>query len=921
MKTIGLSMIVKDEAHVILKCLESVRPLVDHVLVVDTGSTDGTQQIVWNYLLREQLSGGVVEEPWQNFAYNRTFALQELRKAPDVDYALIIDADDQLELDDGFDPAAFKASLDQDLYDVEVLHGNMRHVRPQLFRNDLPFSFKGVVHEYLEAPPGDLSRGRTTGFRVKISGGGARSRNTRKFEDDAALLERALSTESDPFLISRYTFYLAQSYRDCGDKERALENYLKRAELGYWAEEIYISLLEAGNMMAALSRPFDEVIATYLRAADTVPTRAEALHAASRYCRDHGRNAEGYEYARRGIDLAQPASALFAQPWVYDYGLLDEYAVNAYWAGAFRECLDASLRLLASDKLPQSMHARVVANARFAADKLPKPANLGSLGAEGFIEQHALVPQRPLRARVTGAPRVLLGILAKQKEPALPLYLDCIEALDYPKSSIVLYIRTNNNTDRTEQILCDWVARVGHFYAAVEFDSADAASRVEEFREHEWNATRFRVLGQIRNASLRRARELECDFYFVADVDNFVRRATLRELVALNLPIVAPLLRPIIPEKLYSNYHAEIDPAGYFKGCDQYYWILSRQVRGVVEVPVIHCTYLIRADVIPELTYQDGTDRHEYVVFSDSARKARIPQYLDNRQLYGYLTFAEGELYVSDGIERACALLRDDLSAYNRETEVPAASRGAIPQIHLINLDRSVERLAQFQKRNGHLRRLVRFPAVDGRSLDRSRLIDEGIIARDLQYSEGALGCAMSHIALWKVAVQEGRAITIAEDDGLFARHFETRSTALLAGVPADWDIVMWGFNFAQKVWVEALPGVTRMQSDFYQGPLRQNIENFQDLDTNPALLRLGHLFGTVCYSVSPKGARALLDFCLPLSTKLIDFPGFGVRIDNEGIDCAMNIAYPSLRAFVCVPPLVVTENRSEISTIRGEEA
>jgi len=64
MKTIGLSMIVKDEAHVILKCLESVRPLVDYVLVVDTGSTDGTQQIVRDYLSHEKLAGIVVEEPW-----------------------------------------------------------------------------------------------------------------------------------------------------------------------------------------------------------------------------------------------------------------------------------------------------------------------------------------------------------------------------------------------------------------------------------------------------------------------------------------------------------------------------------------------------------------------------------------------------------------------------------------------------------------------------------------------------------------------------------------------------------------------------------------------------------------------------------------------------------------------------------------
>ena len=60
-------------------------------------------------------------------------------------------------------------------------------------------------------------------------------------------------------------------------------------------------------------------------------------------------------------------------------------------------------------------------------------------------------------------------------------------------------------------------------------------------------------------------------------------------------------------------------------------------------MPVVHCTYLVRADVIPELTYEDESDRHEYVVFSDSARKAGIPQYLDNRQVYGYITFGEGD--------------------------------------------------------------------------------------------------------------------------------------------------------------------------------------------------------------------------------------------------------------------------------------
>jgi hypothetical protein len=660
MSTIGLCMIVKNEAKVILKCLASALPIVDYVLIVDTGSEDGTQDLVRGFLTAHNVRGAVIDEPWRDFAYNRTFALERLREVSEVDYAMIIDADDVVMLDPDFDPIAFKSLMDQDLYNVEVSHGDILFYRPQICRNRLPFSFKGVLHEYLDAPAWPISRQDAKGFHIGTGSGGVRSQNPRKYQDDAAALENVLKTEADPFLVSRYTFYLAQSYRDCGEREKALEHYLQRTEQGFWIEEIYVSFLEAGNLMAALDRPFQEVVAVFERATQAVPTRAEALHAASRYCRDRSRNVEGQEYARRGLNINKPPG-LFVQGWVYDYGLLDEFSVNAYWTGAYRESLDACIKLLTSDKLPGHMVQRVATNARFASDKLEvrEPRALGKVGAESLLGQHKLVRQRSLRSRLHGMPRVLVAILAKQKEPALSLYLECIEALDYPKESIVLYIRTNNNTDKTERILRQWVERVGHLYAAVEVDASDVVERVEQFREHEWNETRFKVLGRLRNISLTKTSEHDCDFYFVADVDNFVRPATLRELVALDLPIVAPLLRSISPDRYYSNYHADIDANGYYIGCDQYSWVLNRHVRGIIEMPLVHCTYLVRADVLNALTYEDGTSRYEYVVFADSARKAGILQYLDNRQIYGYITFGDHEYHVSDGIECAREFLRD----------------------------------------------------------------------------------------------------------------------------------------------------------------------------------------------------------------------------------------------------------------------
>jgi GR25 family glycosyltransferase involved in LPS biosynthesis/tetratricopeptide (TPR) repeat protein len=917
MSTIGLCMIVKNEAKIILQCLASVLPLVDYVLIVDTGSEDGTQELIRGFLAAHNVQGAVIDEPWRDFAYNRTFALDRLREVETVDYAMIIDADDVLIPDPTFDPVAFKSQMQHDLYDVEVSHGGISFYRPQICRNRLTFSFKGVLHEYLEAPPGPITRETAKGFRVVTGLGGARSQNPRKYQDDAAVLENALATETDPFLVSRYTFYLAQSYKDSGEGEKALGHYLKRAELGFWDEEVYVSLLEAGNLMAALGRPFDEVVAVFERAAQIVPARAEALHAASLYCRNQGRNAKGTEFARRGLDLAQPAG-LFIQPWVYDYGLLDEFAVNAYWTGAYRESLDACLKLLATDKLPAEMAKRVVANARFAADKLPvhEPPNLGAFGTESLIDQHKLVPQRSLRSRIDGEPRVLVAILAKQKEPALPLYLECIEALDYPKASIVLYIRTNNNTDRTEQILREWVDRVGHRYAAVEFDASDVADKVEQFGEHEWNETRFRVLGRIRNISLWKTLMHGCDFYFVADVDNFVRPPTLRELVALDLPIVAPLLRSISPGQYYSNYHAEVDANGYYLQCDQYGWVLNRHVRGIIEMPVVHCTYLVRADVLTELTYEDGTSRYEYVIFADSARKAGVVQYMDNRQVYGYITFGDGQYHVSDGIERAQALLRDagDTAVF---AGVTPSTTGALP-IYLINLDRSTDRLAEFRRRNAHLRNVVRFPAVDGQTLDREKLIEDGVIAPDCTYTPGALGCGLSHVALWRKSIAENRPITIAEDDAAFSHQFDAHSKELIEKLSSGWDVVVWGFIFQTYVWIDLLPEVSSAKVQIFEDQLQQNIHNFKDLRSLPTLMKLRHLFGTPCYSVTPKGARALLDSCLPFDSTLIDFPGFGVRTPNEGVDCAMNRTYPSLDSFVCMPPLVVVENRHETSLTKN---
>jgi hypothetical protein len=117
-----------------------------------------------------------------------------------------------------------------------------------------------------------------------------------------------------------------------------------------------VSRYNAGKPQQALGAPIEIVVATLQCAADLIPAPAEALHAASRACRIAGRHQLGYDIARRGLDLCEPAAGLFIEPWIYRYGLLDEYSINAYRAGHRREALEACGRLLGGDAAAADVH-------------------------------------------------------------------------------------------------------------------------------------------------------------------------------------------------------------------------------------------------------------------------------------------------------------------------------------------------------------------------------------------------------------------------------------------------------------------------------------------------------------------------------------------------------------------------------------
>jgi glycosyltransferase involved in cell wall biosynthesis len=368
-KSIGLCLIAKNEAPVITRCIESALPLIDYVLVVDTGSTDNTPGAVRGFLEEKNLPGEVIHEAWRGFAYNRNVALERMRRRAEIDYSLMVDADQILAYDEDFDAERFKKKLRHDVYDLVLVNGWQEMPIPNLVSNRIEIVYKSELHEYRVIPPGS-SRRLAKGVRIVESGGGGRSRNPNKYRDDAAVLEKLLLEETDPYLIARHTFYLGESYRQCGEDEKAIEFYLKRTKLGFSIDEIFLSYLYAGRLQIKLQRPGNEVLETFLAGHKICPWRAETLHGAAMLCRMQGLHHLGYMLARPGLGLAIPEAGLFVEKWVYDYGLLDEFSVLCYWTGRYQECIDAATRILQEGRIPAEERPRVQQNVDFAKAKL-----------------------------------------------------------------------------------------------------------------------------------------------------------------------------------------------------------------------------------------------------------------------------------------------------------------------------------------------------------------------------------------------------------------------------------------------------------------------------------------------------------------------------------------------------------------------
>lgn len=317
-------MIVRNEAPRILRCLRSVTPHVSSYAILDTGSTDGTSELIRAHFTEAAVPGEVASGTFVDFAQARNDALALARMHGDAwDYLLLIDGDMELVVDR---PGAIQGLVER-VYEIDQRTSASTYPNPRLVHTSVAARYILPTHEYLDTAnvpfhplPGVWIRDHDDGASHAV-----------KYERDERLLREFHAKNPDD---ARCIFYLAQTLECIGGQEALEESaalYERRAGLGGFAAEAWHARLMVARVRQRLDDP--RFIADALRAHQERPERAEPIHLLASHYRKRGETTLALLFWRAGKDIPLPVGEeLFVEHGIYDWGFDEEVSISGGYA-------------------------------------------------------------------------------------------------------------------------------------------------------------------------------------------------------------------------------------------------------------------------------------------------------------------------------------------------------------------------------------------------------------------------------------------------------------------------------------------------------------------------------------------------------------------------------------------------------------
>ncbi|RCX16907.1 tetratricopeptide repeat protein [Anaerobacterium chartisolvens] len=151
MATFSLCMIVKNEEDTLSRCLETVKDIVDEIIIIDTGSTDKTKEIASEFTSR------IYDFEWiDDFSAARNYSFSKAT----MDYIMWLDADDVILEEDRKKLKKFKSIMDKSI-DIVMMKYNvgfdasgkvtLSYFRERLFKRANNYTWNDPIHEHIPA--------------------------------------------------------------------------------------------------------------------------------------------------------------------------------------------------------------------------------------------------------------------------------------------------------------------------------------------------------------------------------------------------------------------------------------------------------------------------------------------------------------------------------------------------------------------------------------------------------------------------------------------------------------------------------------------------------------------------------------------------------------------------------------------------
>lgn len=391
---VGLCFIAKQEAHVISEMLVSVLPFINYYIFVDTGSTDGTQDIVKTIMDKHNVPGEIHQYTWDSekngrfdFGYNRTLAFNLCKTK--CRYAFVMDADDYLIIQKTIKSVPKCLISDTDMIQEHdgfqlptcLVNGSegiaekpMYYPRLHLLRTDRPWKYVGAFHEQAVLDVNiskneeyyhkmaAMTHNRQFGNRpilfpdnslvLGLRSIGDRSKDKDKFKNDAVQLHKML--ERDP-INARYAYYEGQAWYGSNDFKKAKKAYEKFVEM---TDKVHDKLVnynfgynarrQLGLCAIALGQSALEIIECYKRAWNFDKRRAEPASQIMQLCNN---SSTAYDHVSCMISsISYSPSLLLCDKRLYNWQVYFQYIHVCISAKKYKEAIQQICLLLKGQK-------------------------------------------------------------------------------------------------------------------------------------------------------------------------------------------------------------------------------------------------------------------------------------------------------------------------------------------------------------------------------------------------------------------------------------------------------------------------------------------------------------------------------------------------------------------------------------------